>query len=83
MFPVDIQSFFAVMIALAVAIYLLLEFYALRRDRMIQDNTRINTTYVCIKCKKIYTRKRTRKMWERDNPVPCPECGFKNTRLKF
>lgn len=83
MFPVDIESFFAVTIAFAVAIYLLFEFYSLRRDRMIQGSIRINTTYYCPECKLVYTRRRTRKMWERDDPIPCPNCGRKHTRLKF
>lgn len=83
MFPVDIENFFAVLLACATAMFIGFELYALRRDRGIHRNLQIETLYCCTRCGKIYIRRRSKKAWKEDKPVPCPHCGFKNTRMKF
>jgi len=48
-----------------------------RRDRKFYDGERRKITFHCIRCDRLYTEKPGTEI------AACPQCGHRNTRLKF
>ena len=81
MISVDIEFFFAALIACAVCVFLAYEIYwSLIENRSRGDDTRKQTLYCCVRCGKVYTRPRDR---DDEKTAPCPNCAFENIRLRF
>lgn len=62
---------------LTAALFLCLWFYYDHRDNASFERERRRTTFYCIRCGAIYTKRGQR------DECPCPKCGHKNARLKF
>lgn len=81
MISVDIESFFASLIACAVGVYLAYEIYWMRMEnRSRRDDNRKQTLYCCVRCGKVYAKPRER---DEEKTAPCPDCAFENIRLRF
>ena len=62
---------------LTAALFLGLWFYYDHRDNSLFERARRKTTFFCIHCGTIYTKRGQR------DEFPCPKCARKNSRLKF
>ncbi len=86
MITTDIEAFFAAITVLAVAAFLVVEFWNQRRERKTLDRERVRSVYCCTRCGKIYlepTPKRGAPEPADDAELPCPRCGRKNFRMRF
>jgi len=61
----------------AAALILGLWFFYDLRDRGMYDRERRKAIFHCIRCDKLYAAKAG------TETCPCPDCGFRNSRLKF
>ena len=76
-FHLSLNVFASLAVAGGVGLILGLWAYYGTRDSRFLYRGRSRHTFYCIKCGRVYTHRRG------DRPQPCPDCGFKNDRLKF
>ncbi|MEI7650888.1 MAG: hydrogenase nickel incorporation protein HypA [Verrucomicrobiota bacterium] len=74
---VDLGVFLAFLAGLAALVLLGLQAWYDRRDVLLADHRRINSSFSCVRCNVIYVRPRRRE------EAVCPRCGWNNVRLKF
>lgn len=77
MVEIGIEGFFTVLLVLGLLLFLAVSAYYDNRDRLYYDAPRRRHVHHCVKCGKLYTSSET------GLQVACPECGFKNSALRF
>lgn len=86
MISTDIETFFAAITTLAVAVFLAVEFWNQRRERKTLDRERVRSVFCCTRCGKIYLEPPPNPGEpdpSDDAQQPCPRCGRKNLRMRF
>lgn len=77
MISISTEDFVAWFLVSGLVFFALVWLYYDRRDRLYYDRQRQRHIHHCVKCGKLYMSS------ERDAPVECPSCGFKNPSLRF
>ena len=77
MVEIGIEAFFTGFLVAGLLLFCGVAVYYDRRDRLYYDAQRRLHAHHCVKCGKLYTSH------ESDSPVACPDCGFKNSALRF
>ncbi len=72
-----ISTYFAVVAGLAFAAFAFASYIFSRRRRKIYESMTNAKTYHCLRCDSVYISS------DSDESAPCPNCGYKNGRLKF
>lgn len=77
MVEMGIESFFTGFLVAGLLMFSGVAIYYDRRDRAYYDGQRRCHVHHCVKCGKLYTSNET------DALVACPDCGLKNSALRF
>jgi len=77
MIPIGIEAFVTGFLAVGLVFFAVIWLYYDRRDRLYYDYQRLRHVHHCVKCGKLYTTRNPEEL------APCPDCGFKNTALRF
>jgi DNA-directed RNA polymerase subunit RPC12/RpoP len=75
--PVDLGTFLAFVTGFVLLALFGLQAWYDRRDALLADHRRLNSAFSCARCGLVYVRPRRRE------EATCPQCGWKNVRLKF
>ena len=77
MFTIGFDLFVIAFLVVGLLFFVAVWLYYDRRDRLFYDAQRLRRIHHCVKCGALYASRDNRET------VECPQCGFRNTSLRF
>ncbi len=72
-----LSIYFAVLTGILIAVFAVASYVFSRRRKKIYEAMTNSKTYHCLRCDSVYVSS------DQEESATCPNCGYKNGRLKF